>query len=460
MHERAETAISGPARSLLEEQQRVTQDLLGRLFRASPRFWGVVVLLGILFALGIAGVVVRVQGGFADRAPWGYYAATFAFLLTAFQGAPIVSLATRMVKGHWRRPLARASEMFAVVGILSALMFLPLLALLPPVQGRRSIWFEWPVGAPYLYDALAVLFLAVCGLGLLYTAALPDLAAARDHATGSRRGLFARLALHWQGTSGQWWAQRATLGFFGAFYLLFFVFTHLLVSSDFLLSMVPGWKDSLFPAFHALGGLQSAVAITIVAIGLLRWAGGLKDYVGVEQTWGLSKLLLALSLLYAYFIWSGFLTFWYSKAPGEQAVLTLLMFGPYQALFFTAFGLNFVLPFLILLWNVARKSVLGPFLAGVSVLIGTFADRLRFYVAAFSVENIKAHELEHIPAARLPDGADILIMAGMVAGAVLLYMLATRLVSVVSIWELKELLHYRVVRPFMKTRVVVLAKPD
>ncbi len=268
MHETAATKAS--ALSLLEEQQGITRDLLGRLAHAGPRFWLVVTVLGILFIVGIVGVVLRLQGGLADRAKWGYYAATFAFLLTAFQGAPIVSLATRMVKGHWRRPLARASELFAVVGVLSSVLFLIMLNIIPPVQGRRTLWFEWPVGAPYLFDSLAVIFLAVCGLGLLYTAALPDIAAARDRVPGGRKGLWTALALDWQGTPEQWRLQKVALGVLGGFYLMFFVFTHLLVSVDYVMALVPGWKDNIFPAFHALVGLQSGVAITLVALGLLR----------------------------------------------------------------------------------------------------------------------------------------------------------------------------------------------
>ncbi|MDO8532984.1 MAG: hypothetical protein Q7T26_12620 [Dehalococcoidia bacterium] len=459
MHE-TPAATKASAQRLLEEQQGITRDLLGRLAHAGPRFWTAVAVLGVLFIIGVVGVVLRLQGGFADRARWGYFAATFAFLLTAFQGAPIVSLATRMVKGHWRRPLARASEMFAVVGVLSSVLFLVMVGLIPPVQGRRTLWFEWPVGAPYLFDTLAVVFLAICGLGLLYTAALPDIAVARDHAPGGRKGLWTTLALHWQGTPRQWHMQKVALGVLGGFYLMFFVFTHLLISVDYAMALVPGWKDNIFPAFHALVGLQSGVAITLVALGLLRWVGGYKSYIDTEQFWGLSKLLLALSMLWFYFQWATFITFWYGKLPAEQSVLTFLMFGPYAGLYGTAVLFSFVLPFLLLIWNVVRKSTVGPFLAGCVVLIGAFADRLRLYVAAFSVEDIKAHALESVPAAHLPDGADFMIMIGMVAGAILLYLLATRIIPVVSVWEVKEMLHYRVVRTFMRAKVVVLAKPE
>ena len=458
MHETAATKAS--AQSLLQEEQGITRDLLGRLAHAGPRFWTVVTVLGILFVVGIVGVVLRLQGGLADRARWGYYAATFAFLLTAFQGAPIVSLATRMVKGHWRRPVARASELFAVAGVLSSVLFLVMLNIIPPIQGRRSLWFDWPVGAPYLFDSLAVIFLAVCGLGLLYTAALPDIAAARDRIPGGRKRLWTALALDWQGTPEQWRLQKVTLGVLGGFYLMFFVFTHMLVSVDYVMALVPGWKDNIFPAFHALVGLQSGVAITLVALGLLRWVGGYKKYIDMEQFWGLSKLLLALSLLWFYFQWSAFITFWYGKQPGEQSVLTFLMFGPYAGLYLTAFLCSFLFPFLLLIWNVVRRSTVGPFLAGCIVLIGAFADRLRLYVAAFSVENIKLNALETVPAAHLPDGADFMIMIGMVAGAILMYLLATRIVPPVSVWEVKETLDYRVARMLMEPKVVVLAKPE
>src|SRR5207244_1390480 len=98
------------------------------------------IVSGILLLLGIVGVIMRIAGGFQDRAAWGFYAATFAWVLSTAQAAPLLSVATRLTKGFWRKPLVRAAELFAVSGIMNILLMLPLLWVIPPVEGRRSFW--------------------------------------------------------------------------------------------------------------------------------------------------------------------------------------------------------------------------------------------------------------------------------------------------------------------------------
>ena len=141
------------------------------------------------------------------------------------------------------------------------------------------------------------------------------------------------------------------------------------------------------------------------------------------------------------------------------------MVGPYLPAFMAAFILNFLVPLFTMMWNVVRKSIWGPVIIATSVLIGTFFDRIRLYVAAYSVPGIgdpsvDKHELHEIPVANLPDLADVFIIVGILSGSILVYLLASRLVPVMNIWEQRELLLYKVHKTFHRTEVVVLGKPD
>jgi len=118
-----------------------------------------------------------------------------------------------------------------------------------------------------------------------------------------------------------------------------------------------------------------------------------------------------------------------------------------------------------MMWNPVRKSVWGPALIAGSVLIGTFLDRIRLYVAAYSLPGIgdpliDKHELAGIPKAHLPDAADIMVIAGAISGSILVYMLASKVIPVVSIWEQRELLLYKLHKRFHRTEVLVLGKRD
>ena len=445
----------------------MTRDILQNQARMSPGFKRLTVVLCLLFLVGIVAFVVKaVTVGFSDRSEWGYYTATFAFLFTVAQAAPIVAISTRLTKAHWSRPFHRTAEAFALVGVFSLLLLIPLLVMLPSAKGRLSIWFvdAWregfPVAAPHLWIILSMTALALCGLALLWASSRPDLAAVRDHSTGRRQRFYAILARQWRGDNKQWFTLRQRGGILGALYFMILVFTHFLISVDFSMSLIPGWKDSIYPAYHAVSGIQSGVAVLIVALFVLRQYGGMKNYLSMDQFWGLGKLLLTLSLIWAYFWWSEFNAFWYSRFPPELSVLQFIMFKSYLTPWVLSFILIFLLPLLFLIWSRVRKSILGPTLIAISVLIGTFFNKISTYVSAFSVEDITQRELHAIPPAILPNGLDILMILGTLAGAALVYIVAIKIFSPISLWDMKSFMLLRRFRKFRRTEVTVLAKPD
>jgi hypothetical protein len=451
--------------------QSVNDDLVGRVFTTSNTYKLAVLLFGLVFALGIVGFAIRASGGFseADRANWGYYAATFAFLLATFGSAPLVAVGMRFTKNHWRRPLSRASELFAIVGVLNLLWFIPLLFLFPSLENRKSIWFEVPIhrDAPIIADFAAIIALVFTGLAILYFSALPDMAAMKYHGTGKRSIFFGPLVRHWRGTPRQWDIQKAALAMLGAFYFMMLVFVHFLISSDFAMAFVPGWVDSMLPAHHALVGIQAGLAIVVVTCFLLRSVGGYKEYITLDLFWSASKLLLALGLLWGYFWFAEFNTFWYGRKPVNQEIIQLTMFDTYKLAFYLNLLGNFLIPTILLIWNPIRRSFWGPTLAAVAILIGTFFMMVRLYVPGFGIRDITAEsvvELRQLHPEQLttiwPGGADYLIIFGGISGSILIYLLATRFLPVLSVWETKEGLLYQVVRPFLKGTYMVLGKPE
>lgn len=436
--------------------KELTQDLLQRFY--NPGGGLVLALSGVLFLAGIVGFVMRLSGGFENRAAWGFYGATFVFLLSTAQAAPLLAVATRLTKGYWRKPIVRAAELFTVVGILNFLLLLPLLALIPPLEGRRTFWVAW-TGAPQATLLLGMLGLVVCGLGLLYTSALPDLAAARDHASGTRRGLLAALARSWAGTAQQWKMVQTGVTYFGISYVMALVGMNFLVSVEFAITLVPGWRDPIFPAYHAISSFQAGLATLIICLGVLRAFGGYKQYLALDQFWNPAKMLLPLTLLWFYFWWSAFIVFWYGRIPAEVGVLQVTMFGPYLTVFILGFFCNFVIPLLLLIWNPIRTSIKGPIIASAFILVGNFLDRVRIYAASFSTEPF-GHEVEHVPATRFPDVADVLLVIGAIGAVVFLFSLARRVVPPFSLWELKEGQLLTRVRSLVRNQVVVIGKPE
>ena len=450
----------------LTTPKAVEDDLLDKGTLRGSTFRIAVIVFAALSVLGVVGFVIRLTDGIGNTPVWGYHAALFAFILTAAQGAPMVAIAPRIANAHWRRSISRVAELFGLVGIVSFIIYIPVAWVLPSMEdGRRTLWFygelHMPAHMPEITVTLVLLALTVNGLWLLWVSAMPDFAMLRDRSTGTKKLWYGRLARGWVGTSGQWHWQKHRLGILGAFYFMMLVTAHFAFSIDFAVALVPGWVDALYPATHAHNSLQAGVAITLIAMFVMYRFGGYKDYITLDQFWGLGKLLFALSLLWFWFWFSSFIVFWFGAKPAEEAVLDLLFVGPYLPIFFIVFMFAFFVPLWSMIWNPLRKSVWGPVVIACGVLIATLFDRIRVYVSAFSVsESTDKHQLVEIPDAVLPGLPDVLIWVGGISACILIYMLGTRIIPPINIWEQKELLLYRIHKPFHRTEVQVLGKPE
>ena len=477
-HAKGHGGISGghyPGMWIFPNPRGMTRDMAAKMASMPGLFTLALLASGILLALGIVGFAARAAAdGFDDRAPWGYYMAAFSFVFMITSAAPVAAVAFRFTKSHWRRPLSRVSELFAVVGIFNIITFLPLMLILPPIANpgpveghdleiRRTIWFEGPIGAPHAWDLAGVIGLAVTALFILWLSAVPDMAERRLTATGLRRLIYRTLAGHWYGTKRQWQAQKAGLALLGAFYFMTLIFVHFIISSDYAQSMIPGWKDSIFPVFYSLTGFQVALGTCLIILYIMKRWGGYQEYYGRSVFWSASKIQLGLTLLWAYHLFAFFITYWYGRLVVEQSIIKYLFTQSYGGVFAANLALSFAIPFLLLLWNPVRRSAWGPPLAGLSAAAGALLFSVRVFVGGANSGNIYAAFLDHVPPAAYPDLWDILMLAGVIGGAIFVYLIATRILPLLSVWEVKEGALYQQLarfRPTGKGEYLILAKPE
>ena len=467
----AENGRYHPEMWVFPVSSQVTADVSAKTHAMPRAFTIALVVSAVMLAFGIIGFIARAtKDGFGDYAPWGYYMAIFSFVFMVTSTAPLAAAIFRVTKSHWRRPLSRVSELFALVGFFNILAFIPLMMVLPPIfksgaaehqmELRRTIWFEVPIGAPHVWDMLGIISLAITGAVLLWLSAVPDMAEARLTATGFRRTVYGILAGHWYGTKRQWISQKAGLAVLGAFYFMILIFVHFMISTDYGMSLIAGWKDSIFPVLYSLTGIQSSLGLILLVMFILRRWGGYRKYIGISLFWAASKILLGVSLLWVYHMFAFGITFWFGRLEVEQNILKYLLFESYGWLFLVNLTFSFFAPFLILLWNPVRRSDWGPALAGLSVVIGAFLFNMRIFVASFNAGEIYDLALESVPPPVWPDIWDIFIVLGGLGAAALIYLSATKLLPFMCVWEIKEGALYQKMDTFIRGRYLVLAKPE
>ena len=447
----------------------ITEELIHVSRQTGSKMKKAIILSGILSLFGFIGIAMQMANGIDDHTKWNFYAVIYFYIFSVTMGIPMAGIGLRFARAQWRRPTSRSAELFAIAGPVNLIFFIPILMVAPPIEGRNSLWMDWAL-APWFPDIIMMLLLVLTGLAFLYVSLLPDFAAVRDHGSGFTQRLASRLSRGWSGSPKEWSLHKSALGILGAFYITAYAMTHLVLSSDFAMTLVPGWKDPIFPAFHAITGLQMGTALLIVTMYLLRRLGGLGRYFELEQFWGYSRLLLALSLFWFYFWWCAFILFWYARLPHEQGVIALFVSGdfavenilarPQFLMFAGAIGFSFILPFLLLMWNILRRSIVWPTVVGLIVLVGGFFDRMRLYANSWSIDQVGGHGLDHLPTVNAPGLPDLLVFIGMVSSVLFLYLLISRLVGFVSVWETREALLLRFIKPWGVGYAHVVVKPE
>ena len=211
------------------------------------------------------------------------------------------------------------------------------------------------------------------------------------------------------------------------------VSVHSIVSWDFAMAPVPMWHSTIFAPYFVAGAIFSGIAALIIAMALLRKFLHLEEYLLPIHFQNLGKLLLVMSLLWVYFVFSERLTGWYGNETSEMSVFWLTQTGRFSGLFWTMVVCNFIIPFPLLAIKKFR-TITGCVIASTGVVIGMWLERFLIIVPSLSHKYLP---YAYAASPYKPTWVEITITAGTFAGMAVLYMLFSKAVPIISVWELK-----------------------
>ena len=419
----------------------MTEALLQPVLRTSWRFVVLVLVLGAIVAAGVAAWLYQVyygigMAGIGWPVFWAFYVTNFVFWIGISHAGTLVSAILRLVNAGWRRPVTRCAEAITVFALMIGALF-PIIHLgrpwlffwLVPYPSERMIWPNFQ--SPLVWDFFAINTYLTGSVLFLLLPLIPDFALLRDRTTGMRRKIYTALALGWRGTPRQWHRLEAAMTIMAVVILPVAVSVHTIVSFDFSMAPVPMWHSTIFGPYFVAGAIFSGIAALIVVMAALRKALHLEAFLLPLHFDNLGKLLLMMSLLWAYFVFAERLTTWYGNDPSEMAVFWATQRGTYAPLYWTMVVCNLVIPVGIL--SISRlRTITGCAAAAVSVLIGMWIERFLIIVPALGHKY-----LPYSWGTYRPQAVEIVITVSTFAAMVLLYALFSKLAPVISVWELR-----------------------
>jgi len=414
------------------------------MYTTSWKFWVVFAILSVIVAwglfyswgrmilegLGIAGVNRPVY--------WGIFLVNTVFWIGISHAGTFISAILRVFKAEFRRPFTRAAELMTTFGLVQAgfSIFMHMGRVwvsywLMPYPNERMLWPN--LHSPLTWDLLAITTYLLSSTMYLFLPLIPDLAMARDRSTGWRRTFYKTLALGFRGTEGEWAHLRNAMSIF-AFAIIPVMFSvHTIVSWDFAAATRPGWNSSIFGPYFVVGALHSGMGAVIMVLAIVRGTmKNMKYFIRPEHFDAIGKLMLIISMTWAYFFFNDYMVQWYGGDKWTHMLLHFHESGPMGWMWFAMLIFNIAIPWAVL-WNQKWRSTPWiVFIVGLLINVGMWFERYIIIPISLSINRMPFTWRLYHPGVEIPLGI------GTLAFFILLYMAASRLIPLIPVWEVEE----------------------
>jgi Ni/Fe-hydrogenase subunit HybB-like protein len=417
------------------------------LTRQTPVGWyiafGAAFLLVMVFLASVAWLLTNGIGIWGNNVPvgWGFDIVNFVWWIGIGHAGTLISAILLLFRQEWRTSINRFAEAMTLFAVACAGLY-PLLHLgrpqyfywLIPYPATTGVWPQFR--SPLVWDAFAVTTYATVSLMFWYVGLIPDLATLRDRA----RSRFAQvcyglLAMGWRGSARHWLRYQQAYLLLAGLATPLVVSVHTIVSFDFAAGQVPGWHATIFPPYFVAGAIYSGFAMVLTLAIPLRAAYRLKAFVTDRHLDNMAKVMLASGMVVAYGYGMEFFTAWYGAHKEEEFMLCNRMFGPYASLYWALLVCNIGIP--QLLWSRAvRASVGWLFLIALVVNVGMWLERFIIIVTSLHRDFLPSSWGMYYPT--VWDWSTFVGTLGLFAALLFLFI---RLLPMISIFEMRELVH-------------------
>jgi len=268
-----------------------------------------------------------------------------------------------------------------------------------------------------------------------YTGLVPDLATLRDRAVGRiRKIIFGILALGWRGGNRQWKHYELTYLILAGISTPLVLSVHSVVSTDFAVSVLPGWHTTIFPPYFVAGAIFSGFAMVMTLGIIARKIFNLEDFITSNHLEKIAKIMMMTGMMVGYAYSMEFFMAWYSGNPYELSTFLNRAFGLYGWAYWIMISCNVVIPQLYWFRKV-RTSVPMLFITSIMINIGMWFERFVIIVSSLSHDYLPSSWGYYSPTIW-----EISLFVGTFGLFLTLFLLFVRYLPIIAISEIKGVL--------------------
>jgi Ni/Fe-hydrogenase subunit HybB-like protein len=416
------------------------------LARRTPMGWyagfGVAFLFVMLLLVSLTYLLVKGIGIWGNNQPvgWAFEITNFVWWIGIGHAGTLISAILLLLRQEWRTSINRFAEAMTLFAVACAGLYplfhvgRPWLAYwLLPYPNSMGVWPQFR--SPLVWDVFAVSTYATVSLMFWFVGLIPDLATLRDRSQ-SRAGriVYGMLAMGWRGSARHWHQYDTAYLLLAGLATPLVVSVHTVVSFDFAISILPGWRTTVFPPYFVAGAIYSGFAMVLTLAIPIRAVYGLEDFITSRHLQNMAKVMLLTGLIVGYgYLVEGFIA-WYSADLYEEFVPINRMTGPYAPAYWSLLFCNIVVPQLLWFRRV-RVSTAALFAISLVVNVGMWLERFVIIVTSLHRDFLPSSWGRY-----LPTFWDWSTFAGTIGLFLALLFLFLRFLPMISIFEMRSML--------------------
>jgi molybdopterin-containing oxidoreductase family membrane subunit len=403
-------------------------------------------LLGLMaFFTAVTWLLLQGVGVWGINIPvgWGMDIINFVWWIGIGHAGTLISAILLLLRQRWRTSINRFAEAMTLFAVACAGIY-PILHLGRPWVGYWMLPYPsslgmWPqYQSPLEWDVFAISTYATVSLLFWLVGLIPDIATMRDKAQNVwMKRIYGLFSLGWRGSAKHWHRYELASLILAGISTPLVVSVHSIVSFDFAVGQLPGWHATIFPPYFVAGAVFAGFAMVILLMIPVRRFYGLQEYITMKHFDLMAKITLATGMIVVYGYAMELFFAWYSGNIYEEYLVYNRLFGPYAWSYYALLFCNFLAPQLF--WfERFRRSIPALLIVSLIVSVGMWLERFVIIVVSLSRDFLPSSWGYYTPTIW-----DWLLYLGTFGLFFTLLLLFIRLVPMISIFEMRMLVHER-----------------
>lgn len=393
-----------------KDLKQITRDIVAPIDAPTPKWWfGAMAISTLMLLWGTYCIYLTAAHGVGmwgmnNSVGWGWAIINFVWWIGIGHAGTAFSIFLLILRQKWRTSINRAAEAMTVVAVACAGLF-PLLHMgrlwnfffiFPYPNTRGPLWVNY--NSPLFWDFVAITAYLLISASFWYFGMVPDFATIRDTTKSKvKRAVYGFFAFGWRGSAREWIRYEGLAFVLGGIAAVLVVSVHSIVSTDFAVSVEPGWHTTIFPPYFVIGAIFSGFAMVLTLTIIIRKLYKLNDYITDNHLDAVCRILVFISLIMGTAYATEVFMAWYSGSTYElYTFFQNRIAGEYWPQFWAMVVCNAFVPQLFWIKKV-RRNATALFIISLIINLGMWFERFNIVVTSTAKDYLPANWASYTP---------------------------------------------------------------